>query len=37
MVSELWLYEVEGLAYDGLKPQKVKRVKVLEKKKSLFK
>jgi hypothetical protein len=37
MVSELWLYEVEGPPYDGLMPQKVKEVKVLEKNKSLFK
>jgi hypothetical protein len=36
MVLELWPYEVGGPSYVGLKPQKVKEVKVLAKKK-LFK
>ena len=37
MVWELWPYKYEGPSYVGLKPQEVKEVKVLEKKKLLFK
>jgi hypothetical protein len=36
-LGELWPYEVGGPSYVSLKPQKVKEVKELAKKKLLFK